>query len=163
MSKRFFANPYKFAVGLGTVLVCGTISGAMLYIREPLSALIFGILALIFVFPVFVYGSTVTIDEEGVYCSFLGIARKKILWSQVKETGVIGTTVFNKSNPDKTGDMYLYFSPKELNDAERFNLGMKWPPKDLIFLLYTKERTAWVQSMWSNKIHTYNTGKLHIE
>lgn len=163
MSQRYYVNPYKFAAGLGTFLVCGVLSAVMVYIHELLSALIFGIIAVIFLFPAIIYGSIITVDEKGARCTFLGILRREISWSQVKETGVIGTKVFNKSNKDKTGDMYLYFSPKELTDNERFELGMKWPPRDMIFLLYTKERTTWVQSMWSNKIHTYNTGKLHIE
>lgn len=163
MDKRYFVNPYKFAAGLGTFLVCAVLSAAMVYIHELISAFVFGIIALIFLYPAVIYGSVITIDSEGASCTFLGIPRKKITWDQVKEAGVIGTKVFNKSNQDKTGDMYLYFSPKELNDEERFALAMKWPPKDMVFLLHTRERTIWVQSVWSNKIHTYNTGKLHIE
>lgn len=163
MKCRYYVNPYKFACGLATSVFCAIIGTVQALRHDPISALVFFLIALVFLYTVFLSASIIILDEDGVSCSFLGFSRRCLSWSDIAEVGVLGTKVFNRSNPNKTGEMYIYFSTKPLTDDECFRLGLKWPPHDMIYLLYTKERLQQVQLRWSSFIRTYNTGKLHIE
>ena len=55
--------------------------------------------------------------------------------------------------------MYIYFSPVVLSEEDRFDLALKWPPRDQIYLLFTKERMDLIRPLWNNDVAVYNTGK----
>lgn len=162
MKKQYYADPNKFAAGIATFLVCAILSATMLSIRYFIPGFVFFLIALLFLSVSVLYGAVVSIDQEGITRSFFGLFPKRFLWREITEIGVIGTKVLNRADPDKTGTLYLYFSPEALDDEKRFALGLAWPPKDLIYLLYNKERMDCVQLQWAGKIHTFNTGNLHI-
>ena len=122
--------------------------------------MLFGIGAVLFIFVAFLYGSTITLDAKGLSRSFFGIPICSVSWSEIAEVGVIGLKVFNNNDTKRTGTRYIYFSPLPLDKDSRFRLALEWPPRDMLYLYYSKERAAAVQSLWNRTIETYNAGNL---
>ena len=78
------------------------------------------------------------------------------------ETGAAGSKILNKGNPNKTGTVYIYFSPTALDDNERFDMMLKWPPKDKLYLRYSEARLNFIKTGCGMDIVGYNIGKLKI-
>ena len=54
-------------------------------------------------------------------------------------------------------DITMY---RALTEEQRFALALKWPPKGMIFLRFSPERVAQVQSISQKYVEHYNTGNL---
>ena len=95
MKNRYLVHTFKFVVALATCILCLVLAGVMVYLREwialPILALIFAIFAYVTV----LYGSVVSVDEKGVHLTFLGISRRSVPWSDIREVGIVGVKVFN--------------------------------------------------------------------
>ena len=68
--------------------------------------------------------------------------------------------LFGPAKRSSIGTPYLYFSEEPLTEEQRFTLALKWPPRDMIFLRFTPERVAHVQSSSQKYVEHYNTGDL---
>lgn len=125
-----------------------------------IAAAVFAAVAAVFVYVSVLYGSTLTLDEAGLRRSFFGLRLHTVPWSAIAEVGVVGLKVFNNNDPKRTGTLYLYFSPRALDKDSRFKLALEWPPRDMLYLCYTKDRAAAVRALWSGPIKTFNAGDL---
>ena len=83
-------------------------------------------------------------------------------WNEIAEVDVIGSKVLNRNNTKKCGTLYLIFSPEKLDDDKRFDMMIKWPPKDKIYLKFTKDRLMDLQWFYSKPVEKYNIGMLDI-
>ena len=158
MKNRFFADPYKLAAAVGTMAACLLLCLLNL-LRGDLWGLLFLIPGLPFLYVAYLYGTVVEVAAEEIRVFRLGRQVRAMPWAEVAEMGVAGMKVFNKNNPDKTGALYIYFSPVELDEEGRFRMALKWPPKEQIYLLYTKERMDYIRPFWFGKVQQYNAGK----
>lgn len=158
----FCIHPERFAVCVFTVLASLILGITFLTLKNWLGACVMFTIGALFVWQGYVYGPWVSITCEGIRKHIFGWTLKQVRWDEIKEVGVVGTKVFNKLTPDKTGPMYIYFSPKEMTTEERFRLALNFPPKDMLFLFHNKEREDLVQNLWSTKLIGYNTGKLNL-
>ena len=61
----------------------------------------------------------------------------------------------------KTGDKYLYFSPEKLDADERFQMIVKWPPKDKLYAEYSERLLAYALAIWGKELETYNVEDLY--
>lgn len=159
MKNKYFADPYKFGVALGTVAVCLVLCLWNVLRGEP-RGLWFLLPALPFVYVAWLYGAVIETSPEGVSQKRVGVPARTLAWPEVAEMGVVGTKVFNRGSPNKTGALYIYFSPVALDEESRFQLALKWPPKEQLYMLYLKERMDAVRPLWFGKVQAYNTGKL---
>lgn len=157
---RFFIHPLKFAAALFTVVVCAFLAVLAGVSGSWIAAAVFAAVAAVFVYVSVLYGSTLTLDETGLRRSFFGLRLHTVPWSAVAEVGVVGLKVFNNNDPKRTGTLYLYFSPRALDKDSRFKLALEWPPRDMLYLCYTKDRAAAVRALWSGPIETFNAGDL---
>lgn len=162
MEHRFCVHPFKLALSLGCSLFFALMGGFMFPMGRWGSATIFLILAFIFGGVALLAGSMVHVSEKGLRRTTLGIKTKELSWAQVAEVGITGTKVFNQRHPEKTGSMFIYFSETHLTDEDRFNLMLKWPPMDKLYLLYTPQRFHAIQMLWDAKVETYNVGDLPL-
>lgn len=158
-----------FCINPGRLFACGftVLSGLVLgttfiVLRNWPGAVLMFTIAGLFIWQGMIYGPWVCITGEGIRKHIFGHTLQQMRWDQVKEVGVVGTRVFNRLTPDKTGPMYIYFSPRELSTEERFQLALTFPPKDMLFLLHDQQREDLVQSLWNTKLIGYNTGKLKL-
>ena len=129
--------------------------------RAWLPAAVFLVFAFLFGFVLVRYGSVLHIDDEKLELKFLGLSRKVMPWSQVREVGLIGENVFNHGKKKKTGDKYLYFSPVKLNADERFQMIVKWPPQDKLYAEYSEKLLAYAMTIWGKELETYNVEDLY--
>ncbi|MCD7862754.1 MAG: hypothetical protein LUG61_04400 [Lachnospiraceae bacterium] len=107
------------------------------------------------------YGGKVTMDSAGVHLHrFLGYERS-ILWEDVQEVGIVGTKVIKRKENGKCGVRYLYFSPRVLQDTDRFQMCLEWP-RDTIGICYSKDLVIQVQQFWTKPICLYNEGDLEL-
>ncbi len=159
MKNRYYIDPYKFGIALGTIAVCVLLCIWNLTRGQP-EGLFFLLPALPFVYVAWLYGAILEVDPEQLRLTRFGKTARSVSWTELAEMGVVGTKVFNKGNPDKTGNLYIYFSRAPLEEEERFQLALKWPPKEQLYLLYTKERMDAIRPLWFGKVQAYNTGKL---
>ena len=171
--RRILDNPDKitndFCIHPGRLFACvftvsaGLILGiTFLTLKNWLGAAVMLIIGALFVWQGFVYGPWISITCEGVRKHIFGWTLKQVRWDEIQEVGVVGTKVFNRLAPDKTGPMYIYFSPKKLTEQERFQLALDFPPRDMLFLLHNQQREDLVQNLWDTKLIGYNTGKLNL-
>lgn len=158
MKNRFFADPYKLAAAIGTMVFCLFLCLLNLF-RGNLRGLLFLIPALPFIYVAWLYGAIVEVTAEHVAVYRFGRQVRALPWGEVAEMGVIGTKVLNRNNPSKTGALYIYFSPVQLDEDSRFQMALKWPPKDQIYLLYIKERIDYIRPFFFGKVQQFNTGK----
>ena len=135
--------------------------------RAWLPAAVFLAIAALFGFVLVRYGSVLHIDDEKLEWKFLGLSRREMPWSQVREVGLIGENVFNGGGSvpggkkKKTGDKYLYFSPVKMDADERFQMIVKWPPKDKLYAEYSDKLLAYAMTIWGKELETYNVEDLY--
>ena len=158
MKNRFFADPYKLAAAAGTILVFLLLC-LWNVLRGDLFGFFFLLPALPFIYVAYLYGTMVEVREDQLMIRRPGKAVRSLPWTEIAEMGVIGTKVFNRSNPEKTGALYIYFSLVALDDESRFQMALKWPPKEQVYLLYTKERMDYIRPFWFGKVQKYNAGR----
>lgn len=157
---QYLIHPLKFGVALCTIVVCILFAVSAALAGNWIPAALFGAVAVVFAFIAVLYGSTLTLDQQGLSRSFFGIPMHRIPWSDIAEVGVVGLKVFNNNDSKRTGTRYIYFSPQPLDKDERFRLALEWPPRNMLYLCYTKDRAVTVQSLWDRTIQTYNAGNI---
>lgn len=157
---KFFVDPTKFLISLITSILSILIAVCQVIINRPGSAVIFFIIALLFILLSITYGTRISITEAGISSSIFGKVKKSISWDKIEEVNVAGTHLFNLGNKNNPGTIYIIFSEEKLSDDQLFAVLLRWPPKKRIYLKYTKERLDMIQFYWSNKIRSYNIGKL---
>lgn len=107
-------------------------------------------------------GQIVRISPESVELRLFSVPRNSFGWNEIQEVGVAGTKILNAANTNRTGAKYIYFSPRMMTEEERFNMCLKWPPKDVIYIRYNAERIDRVMKRWKKEVVLYNTGKLRL-
>lgn len=99
------------------------------------------------------------IGEDRVYRIFPGRGIS-LNWSDIQDVGVVGIKVLGRAGRKYTGGKYIYFSDRKLSEDELFNICLKWPPDNMLFLHFSHKRIAYIQTRWENEITMYNTGNL---
>lgn len=160
--KKYLVNNSMFVFAVVYIVLLVAVSIALVTIERYGSAVVFALISLPFFLIAFRYGSVVKVGKDGVSLSFLGIKRRFISWKNMAEVDVIGSKVLNRNNTKKCGTLYLIFSPEKLDDEKRFDMMLKWPPKDKIYLKFTKDRLMDLQWFYSNPVEKYNIGMLDI-
>ena len=160
--KKYFVNDTLFAFGLIYFVFLTAIAMALLTIGRYFSAIVFALLGLPFLVVAFRYGSLVKVGKDGVELSFLWIKRRSFTWDEINEVLVAGTKVLNRGNEKKCGTLYMIFSKEQMEDEERFQTMLNWPPKDKIYVKFTKDRLMDIQWFYSAPIARYNVGMLDI-
>lgn len=160
MTYRYLIHPLKFAAALFTVVVCTFLAILAAGFHNWLALAVFTLAALVFVWVGVLYGSVLTLDAQGLSLRFCGVRLRAMRWSEVAEVGVVGLKVFNNNDPKRTGTRYIYFSPRRLDKDSRFRLALEWPPRDMLYLCYTRERLTAVQSLQSGTVEAFNAGDI---
>lgn len=158
----FCIHPERFIICVCTVLASLILGITYLVLKNWPGVLVMLVICGLFLWQGWIYGPWVSITCDGIRKHIFGWTLASVRWDELKEVGVVGTKVFNKLNSDKTGPMYIYFSPKEMTTEERFQLALNFPPKHMLFLLHNQEREDLVQALWNTKLIGYNTGKLNL-
>lgn len=156
----FLVNPQKLIISIVTVIISLILTGTLFYISRPGSALLFFLIAVIFFIESFFSGAIVSVSNEGIKQTIFGKCIKEFGWAEIQEIGVIGSNPFHKTERGTPGTLYIYISKQTMNQQDRFDMVLKWPPNDKIYLQYTKQRLYSIQMQWNNKIYTYNTENL---
>ena len=162
MTKRFFVNPFLATVSAATALFSLTMFFSLIGLNRFVSAFVFLLIALLFLYLFSIYGAIIRIESDGIRRSFLGYVTRFLSWNSISEIGVTGTKVFNKDSPQKTGSLYIYLSEKALAEEERFKIALEWPPKEQVFLTYSEAHIAIIQAHWRSKIQAYNAGDIYF-
>lgn len=153
-------NLFKFAVAAGTCAVSLALALCLLLaLSRPGSAAIFLAIALLFFLVASTYGARIRISDEGAErVSLLGRVTKRLAWADIHEVGVGGTSVFRKDDRKHPGTLYIYLSEKPLTEAERFDLMLKFPPRNMLYCTYSRQRMEAIQLRYSGKIETFHAG-----
>ncbi len=157
---RWFVNPGPALFCLIFVLGMLILAINMAAIGRPGSGAIFFLLSVPFYWYLFLYGSTLSIDDSGVHLRFLWIERQSLRWEEVAQIGIAGKKVFNKHNPKKTGGIFIYFSRTELDDEQCFQMMLKWPQASVMFLKFNHDRFRRIQAFHTGAVQRYNVGKM---
>lgn len=160
--KKYRVNNGLFALGIVYSAFLLTIAVTLAVMKRPLSAVIFFLLSLPFFFLMYRYGSTVCITDEGISLSFLGKERMKMKWDEIGEIAVCGQKIFNAGNKKKTGTLYIIVSREKLDDERRFDMMLKWPPKERIYFRFSREGLFDIQLHYTTPVEKYNIGMLDI-
>lgn len=120
---------------------------------------VFLIAALIFGYLFIKNAAAVVITQEYISHSFLGLERKRWDWAEIKEMGIIGENVFNRKK-ERTGHKYIYFSTQTMSQKERFDMIVKWPPKNMAYIEYSEKALEYAMSVWGKELKAYNVEDL---
>ena len=162
MKKTYLVDTFKAAVSMATALFSLTIVISLIFIHRFGSAAVFFLIGLIFIKPMLTYGAFVSVDQTGIRLSLPWKTLQSFTWDEVAEVGVAGTKLFSRKDSKNTGSLYIYISDTAFTDEERFDMMLNWPPKNMIFLTYSKQRLDQIQMRFSNKIQTYNAGDIRL-
>lgn len=121
---------------------------------------VFLILMAVFAFLFFQNASTITVTQDTVTRSFFGLFKKEVPWADIKELGLIGENVFSHKK-GKTGHKYIYFSPVEMTEKERFQMIVKWPPKKILYMEYQEKNLEYTMAIWGKELKTYNVEDMY--
>lgn len=157
---NFIVNRTKAILSGAVVIFFGGFGIYYLVHQMWLEALVFLAIAIVFGFVFHENASVITIDRQNIVLSFLGKQRIQIAWSDVKEMGLIGENVFSHKK-GKTGDKYIYFSPYEMTEDQRFKMIVKWPPKDMLYMEHGEKQLEGTMSIWGKDLKTYNVEDLY--
>ncbi|MCL2528528.1 MAG: hypothetical protein FWE42_08940 [Defluviitaleaceae bacterium] len=162
MQHRFIVNPILCAVSAATSAIFLAMGIVMFPLNRYGSAVIFLCLFVVYLYVAVSYGAVISVDKYKICRRFAGIYTQELTWGRIKEVGVCGTTVFRNGITKKRGFFYIYFSDEKMDEHDRFDMILRWPPKRQFYLMYNERRLNAVQELWNNKIDTYNVGKLSI-
>ena len=161
MTKTFCVDTFK-CVALGFFAGIFLLAAVALWcVGSWAAGGVFLALALVYAFFSARNGARVTIGPKGVSRKFLWFPPQAYTWDQLAEVGVFGTKLFHKKDSAKVGSLYLYFSDKAMTEDERFQMVLRWPPKQ-IYCVFAQPRLEQVQYFWDNKIASYNAGELKV-
>ena len=160
MTSKFQVHTFKYLIAAGTAIVSLGVAALMFYLHEWRGVAMFLLVSLLFGGIAVMYGAVITINNDEIRMSFWGIPMRENNWRDIKEVGVIGTNIFRAEKGKNVGNRYIYFSTERLDEDERFKMAMKWPPRKMIYLFYTRERMGQIQLIWDNEITSYNAGDI---
>ena len=162
---RIMADPEKFIAALATCAVCGFLAFKAFQQNATPLAVFFTLVCAVFLYIMFLYGSTLRVNSEGIRKEFLFIPLKTVSWDDIVEVGVLGTKIFNGgAYKKKPGRRYIYFSEKELDGDTRFKMALEWPPLNgELFCIFTKDNYHHIEMQWGGTIEKYNAGDLYLE
>lgn len=160
MTHKYRVCTFKFITALVTCISAAALAGTSIYLSNWVMGIILAAICLLFAVIAVLNGSTLSIDSCGLTRSFFGVKMSETSWSEIEEIGVVGTKVFNNNDPKHTGTRYIYLSPKKLDEAARFKLAMEWPPFNMLYMLYSKDRLDALQMHFGKKIEAYNAGDI---
>lgn len=162
-TEHFRADSLRFWAASATSLVSLILGISLITTGRYGSAVFFFIICLLFLPIIRIYGTTITIDEEGINSSFLKKPILQMKWNEIQEIGVAGSKLFNNRGGEKPGTVYIYVSKTLMTEEERFDMMLKFPPKDKIYFEYSKQAIFAVQMRFSSKIQTYNSGDIRFD
>lgn len=161
-SPSFTVHLSKCLISIGTCLLSLALAIALFQIGRPFSAGVFLLLLVPFAPIAAISGGRVAVDQDGVSLQILGVCVRRFRWEEIREVGVMGTKVFNRHAPERTGSVFLYFSREELDESQRFDMMLKWPPLDKIYFLFSLERFDQVQAYWGRPVAKTNIGNIPL-
>lgn len=162
MNGHFIVNLFKSVAATVVFVVFFFFSIVMFLISRPVSAILFLVMGAVFGYVALINGMAVNVDENGISKSLFGFVTMKFNWEDVAEIGVCGTKVFNKNHKDRVGTLYVYISPSLLSEQDRFEMILKWPPKDKIYFVFKQKHLELIQMVSGLKTEVYNTGDLTV-
>jgi len=120
---------------------------------------VFVLIGIVFLVIALYSSLTVLISENGIECN--GLFRKKTSyrWDEIKEVGVIGTSVILGDSKGKLNRKFIYFSTNELDEKSRHKLILEWPSKNVPFIPFSVKRYETVSLYWNRDLVFYNTGR----
>ena len=159
LKTKFIVHPIKLVASLATFAVTLALAVSGFAAGRPIPGAVFLAIALIFLAITPIFGATLTVDETGVCRRFLGRVTRTLSWSEIAEVGVAGSKVLKRAGSDRTGEIFIYFSPLPLDDQARFEMMLKWPPKEQLFMYCTDPRLRTVLFYSDKTPKTYNVGE----
>ena len=120
-------------------------------------AALFLLLGIAFLTVGFLNASRIRLEDRGVTRTLLGRKLREIPRGCLREVGVVGLRVFG--DKEKTGTKYIYFSDHEMDEKERFQMCLSWPPKDAIYMAWSPKRQNAVQMFWQGELASCNAGE----
>ncbi len=160
--KTYIISPLKAIVSATTSIVSIVLMCTFLYLSATIPALVFLAIALLFAIIAINSAAKLSIDEEGVFKKTLFRKDRSLRWDEIQEVGIAGSKLFPKSDKGKPGQLYIYFSKTHLTDQERFDMMLKWPPRDKLFMQYTDKRAENILLLWEKPFVEYNTREEQI-
>ncbi|GEM_PF-1628793 len=159
---KYLVNANLFILGSVYAVFLIIIGISLLTISRFLSAFIFIALSIPFFIIVYRYGSYVVINKDGVFLKFLNFERRHFFWNDIKEINIIGSNILNRKNRKRCGTIYIIFSEKTRTEGQNVDMILKWPPKDEIYLKFSKEILLNIQQFYLYPVKKYNVGMLDI-
>lgn len=160
---KFRIHTAKFLISCAVVLLCFFLALYFFVSKYLTAGLVFVAIACVYTVPSYQLGGTLSVDSSGVTVTRLFGSKRFFAWNDIHEIGIIGIKVFNKHNTRQTGPKYIYFSKQFLTKDELFDVALKWPPADLIYMRYDYRRLKTVRKYWKAPITLYNTGNLVVD
>lgn len=161
MDMNYVVNKYKLIIAALCCLFFAVVTALLLLWKARLLACIPLILCIVYGVIAVQNGNVVRVDAGGVSRRFPGRGRS-MSWENIGEVGVVGLRVLNSEGKRYTGTRYIYVSEKPMSEQERFDLCLKWPPKDILYFRFSYKRIAAVQALWGKEIVLFNTGNLQF-
>ncbi len=158
MEYRYRVQTFKYLISAATAAAALIITIVMCYLSEWLGVLLFFVIVVLFGWFTISNGAVIIVAKDEIRKTFWGITLSRVSWAMVQEVGVVGTKIFKASDTKLQGERYIYLSPKKLDENERFQLALKWPPRNMVYFYYTKERMDQIQLIWDNVVDSYNAG-----
>lgn len=159
MVKKYRADSLKFAILTAVSLFFLGASLSLFCVASLLPASFCLLLAVLYLSAALLNGARIEIDATGISRKVFCFPLQHVSWAEVREVGICGVKVFNRRRPDKTGTLYVYFSLENMTDDDRFQMILRWPPKQIWFA-YSSSRLQEIAPFWEKEIITYNTGDL---
>ena len=161
---RFMADPLKFTAALFSCVVLLFLAWKSIGMGYIFAGIVCFLIAAVFFWVMFLYGSVLRFSAEGVRREFFLIPIKAYSWDQIREIGVVGTSVFNGIGKNKKpGRRYIYVSPEEMDEGSRFKMTLEWPPRNgILYCIYTRQHIEAIQYLWAKPIAKYNAGDIFV-
>lgn len=157
---HFIVNANKLLAAALTAGISFILAIVLLTMRRYGSVVVFLLVAIVFCLVSCVNGCVISVEADGVRKSLLGKTLMFSHWSEIKEIGVAGSKVFLNDDKQHVGTLYIYFSNTVMADEARFQMILKWPPSDKLYMTYSRERMLAVQLHWNGKIENYHAGPI---
>ncbi len=156
--KKYTVNTIQCLTGAATAIFFIAAAAYNTVLSRYLVSSIFLLFGIIFLIASVMNGMNLSITECEIQQSLLGRKIRVYKKSEIREIGVVGLKLFGKSR--NCGVKYIYISKEKMTENERFQMCLKWPPRDKMYMTWDATRLSDIQMFWNGKIETYNTGDL---
>ena len=68
------------------------------------------------------------------------------------EVFIANVRIMKNANKDKIRQVYLCFSPKVMTQAEKINMCLYWPPRDVLYVRFSPDSLKQTQVYWEEDI-----------